>query len=116
VEYTEPVSFNLDGLSFEWTPEEGLLADKDDFEANAQEQTIQAFVDILVNEYGENFPATPEGPYLPTTLTDLRTTVYLLNVMFPSEKMKITGEHPTMASLGLGKGTRSLEDGSEVVD
>lgn len=116
MEYTEPVAFKIDDMSFEWTPDMGLLADKDNFAANAQEQVIRSLVGVLIDEYGENFPATPEGPYLPTTLRDLNTTMYLLHTMYPDSKIKIEGERPSLPSLGLGRGSSTLEDGSEVIN
>lgn len=116
MEYKDPVTFTVDGTMYEWEPEGGLLADKDDFEANATEQAIRLFLEDLASEYGEKFPAAPEGPYLPTTTKSLSTTVYMLNVIFPKAKIKVDGEAPTMFSMGLGGAPRLLEDGSEVVD
>jgi len=100
-QYTEPVKISVGEQKYEWTPADGLLAYKDDFAANANQQFIKLFMLDLFAQYGEKFPATPQGPFLPTTTDDLKTTIYILNTFFADEEITVEGEAPTMNSLGI---------------
>ena len=112
--YTKPVSITVDEQSYDWTPRDGLLADKDDFTANANQQVMDLFMMDLVDAYGEKFPAAPEGPFLPTTTQDLYTTVYLLNTLFADSEIDIDGDAPTMRDMGLA-GPRFI-NGEQLID
>lgn len=99
--YTEPITIKIDEQTYNWSPEDGLLADKDDLKANGNEQVIRLFLNDLANEYGGKFPATPEGPYLDTDTFDIYTIVFLLETMFPDSEITYSGDVPTLAEMGI---------------
>lgn len=100
-EYTKPVQIKIDDQVYNWSPEDGLLADKDDVRANSNEQVIRLFLADLAEQYGGKFPATPEGPFLGTNTFDIYTIVFLLETMFPDSEITYSGDVPTLASMGI---------------
>lgn len=100
-EYAEPITIKIDDQTYNWSPESGLLADKDDVKANANEQIIRLFLADLAEQYGGKFPATPEGPYLETNTFDIYTIVFLLETMFSGSDITYSGEVPKLATMGI---------------
>lgn len=112
--YSESVRLIVDGKRYSWNPEDGLRANSEDPIAINNEQVMTLFLLDMQKMHGVNFPATPEGPFLPTTTASLHTTMFLLNKLFPDSKIESDGPVPSMADMGLA-GPRYV-NGQRLID
>jgi hypothetical protein len=113
--YTEPVLINMDGHLIGWHPQsEYLITDSDDQIAEDYAQSIQELI-AASNDFGRIL-VTPEGPVLDADVQDLRTVIWAAYDLYGSDfKIKVEGNAPTLADMGLDEASNYDEDGNPIV-